>query len=253
MDVLIPAGTMIRPDDRGVLYGEGVFETLLIEGGIARLRAAHLTRMARSAALLGIPLPDPAPLVDEAERAWPEGEGALRLVCTAGPVGGEPVLYATVSPVPPAVIAQRVTGVRVVTAEAGVSHRRPAWSLTTAKTISYAANLAARRAQAEEMLWISTEGYALESPTAGLVWLADGAWHGVAGDGVLPSVTAAAILSEMSGKTSSVTVEELQESDGAWLVSALRGVAEVRELDGRKRARSSWTGRLQEIVSRADR
>ncbi|GLY96913.1 aminotransferase class IV [Actinoplanes sp. NBRC 103695] len=251
MDVLIPAGTMIRPDDRGVLYGEGVFETLLVEGGRARLRAAHLARMARSAALLGIPLPDPAPLVDEAERAWPEGEGALRLVCTAGPAGGEPVLYATVSSVPPAVIAQRATGVRVVTAEAGVSHRRPAWSLTTAKTISYAANLAARRARAEEMLWISTEGYALESPTAGLVWLADGAWHGVAGGGVLPSVTAAAILSEIGGNYSSVTVPELHRSDGAWLVSALRGVAEVTELDGRERARSPWTGRLQEIIGRA--
>ncbi|MFG1605690.1 aminotransferase class IV [Actinoplanes sp. NPDC049265] len=253
MNLVIPAGTMLRPDDRGVLYGEGVFETLWIRDGVARLRAAHLARMARSAALLGIPLPDPAPLVDQAEEAWPaaKGEGALRLVATAGPAGGEPVLYATVSPVPPEVIAQRADGVRVVTAGAGVSCERPGWSLTTAKTISYAANLAARRSVAgADLLWISTEGYALESPTAGLVWLEQGVLHGVAGDGVLPSVTVAHLLLTENGRAGFVRPAELHEADGIWLASALRGLVEVRELDGRPRARSSATGRLQEIVSR---
>lgn len=250
--MVIPAGTMLRPDDRGVLYGEGVFETVWIRDGVARLRDAHLARMARSAALLEITLPDPAPLVDEAEARWrADGEGALRLVCTAGPAGGEPVLYATVTPVPEAVIAQRADGVRVVTAEAGVSRERPGWSLTTAKTLSYAANLAARRSAGDrDMLWVSTEGYALESPTAGLVWLSDGVLHGVAGDGVLPSVTVAHLLSEAGGVHGEATVADLDRSDGIWLVSALRGLAEVIELDGRGRARSPWTGRLSRIVSR---
>jgi 4-amino-4-deoxychorismate lyase len=245
--VLIPEGLTIRPDDRGVLYGEGVFETLLIRDGTALAKEPHLARMARSARLLGIPLPDPAPLVGEAERAWPRGEGALRLICTAGSAGGKPVLYATVSGVPDEVLAQRETGVRVVTAEAGVSCRPPAWSLTTAKTISYAANLAARRWAGEnDLLWISTEGYALESPTAGLVWLADGVFCTVPDGAVLPSVTAALI----SRQQRFVRVDELHRAEGIWLASALRGVAEVIELDGRKRARSPWTGRLQQLVSR---
>jgi 4-amino-4-deoxychorismate lyase len=42
-------------DDRGLLYGDGLFETILVRDGTARFLAAHLVRLARGCARLGIP------------------------------------------------------------------------------------------------------------------------------------------------------------------------------------------------------
>ena len=49
------------------------------------------------------------------------------------------------------------------------------WLLGGAKTLSYAVNMASQRwaqpAGADDVLWVSTDGYALEAPTSTLVWL----------------------------------------------------------------------------------
>lgn len=50
------AGGTIDPADRGLAYGDGVFETLLLRSGRAVLRDGHLARLAAGAAALGIPL-----------------------------------------------------------------------------------------------------------------------------------------------------------------------------------------------------
>src|SRR5437773_569547 len=103
---VVPAETpILRADDLGALRGDGIFETMHVRAGRPWLADEHLTRMARSAARLELPLPALpalAELVDQALAAWdPAVEAALRLVCTRGPEGGGPVTaYATVAPVP---------------------------------------------------------------------------------------------------------------------------------------------------------
>ena len=252
----------MRPDDRGLLYGDGVFETIQLRPDGPWLLDAHLARMAASARLLDLPLP-PADtlvaLVGDATTAWP-GEGALRLICTRGPAGGPPTLYATVSPVPEAARRERRDGVRVITADLGVSvRRRPPWSLSAAKSLSYAANLAARRwaaAQgADDVLWLSTEGYALESPTASLVWLTGDTLCTVPPEetGILPGTTAAHLLSRapelgLIADRHMIAAADLGAADGIWLASSLRGLAEVITLDGKPRARSEWTQRLLRLL-----
>jgi 4-amino-4-deoxychorismate lyase len=54
------AGTSVPVDDRGLLYGDGLFETILVRGGTARFLAAHLARLARGCARLGISCDDTA-------------------------------------------------------------------------------------------------------------------------------------------------------------------------------------------------
>ncbi len=252
---VIPATPLLRADDPGVLYGDGVFETVHVRDGVPWLLDAHLARMARSAALLDLELPPMAALAAlaaEACAAWdPDTEGGLRLICTRGGTH-----WATITAVPDAVRRQRRDGVRVITAGLGVTAAgRPPWSLSAAKSLSYAANLAARRAAAaqgaDDMLWTSIEGYALEAPTANVVWLTAGVLHTVpATAGVLPGTTAAALLAAAGLPTAErlVTLPELAAADGIWLTSSLRGPAEIRELDGVPRAASPHTARWLDLL-----
>jgi 4-amino-4-deoxychorismate lyase len=252
----LPASTaLLRGDDAGVLYGEGVFETVHLRATGPWLLDAHLTRMGASAAQLDLPLPAVATLRSlalEAASAWPELEGALRLVCTRGPAGGPPTLYATVEPVPVAALRERRTGIRLITAEVG---GRPPWSLSAAKIISYAENLAARRWAtthgADDVVFVGPDGHVLEAPTASVVWLAGDALCTVPVQrtGILLGLTAAALLGEartlgLRAAHRMVTPDELADADAIWLASSLRGLTEATSLDGKPRSPSEWTPRL---------
>jgi 4-amino-4-deoxychorismate lyase len=241
-----------------------------VRNGEPWLLGAHLDRMSRSAALLALPLPSRADLVElagQACAAWPAGaEGALRLVCTRGPEDGGPVTaYATVASIAPAAVAARQSGVAVATATLGVpAEVRPdaPWLLGGAKTLSYAVHMATLRWAAgqgvDDVLWISVDGYALEAPTATLVWLTGGVLCTVpaAATGILAGTTAAYLLGHadelgMRAEERLVRPAELPDADGVWLVSSVRGVAEVRALDGVALGPSPETTRMQKLLGYA--
>ena len=266
LGVLPADAAVLRADDRGVLNGDGVFETVHVRHGRPWLLDAHLDRMARSAGLLDLDLP-PRPvlaaLAAQACAAGPaEAEAALRLVCTRGPVGGPPTAYATRSPVPADVVRERREGVRVRTASLGVTATGRAglpWLLAGAKSLSYATNQAARRwavaNDADDVLWTSTDGYALEAPTANLVWLAGDTLCTVpaADTGILAGTTVAWLLDQAGslGRRAAermITPAQLGRTDGVWLVSSLRGLAEVRTLDGHRLPPSRHTARLHGLL-----
>jgi len=239
--------------DLGALRGDGVFEAAHVRDGRPWLLAEHLDRMARSAGRLGLDLPPSSELTALAESAcaaWPaEREGALRLNCTrgsdhtgAGP--GGPTVWATISPIGADQRRDRRTGLAVVTADLGVSATAPThpWLLRGAKTLSYAVNMAARRWAVEqgydEMLWLSSDGYALEAPTASLVWLDGQTLCTVpsADTGILPGITAAWLLRHadelgLRAAERMIRPAELLGTQGVWLASSVRGLAEVRSLD----------------------
>lgn len=48
------AGTTVPADDRGLQYGDGVFETILVRNGVPRFLDAHLARLTTGLARLGI-------------------------------------------------------------------------------------------------------------------------------------------------------------------------------------------------------
>ena len=241
------------PVPPGDLLGDGVFETMHLRPDGPWLLEAHLDRLERSAALLDLPRPP---------RWSPAGlprSGALRLIWTRSGL-----LHASVSEIPAGVLRERRDGVRVIGADLGISAlRRPPWSIGAAKSLSYASNFAARRwaarQGADDMLWLSTEGYVLEAPTASLVWLTGATLCTVppATAGILPGITAAHLLSAASsvGLTAAermVTLPELAAADAIWLASSLRGLAEVTSLDGAERARSGWTSRLLGLLGFPD-
>lgn len=273
---LVPAGEpVVRGDDLGVLHGDGLFETIHVSQGRPRLVGEHLARLARAATAFELPLPPAEVLVGLLETVcsgWPvEVEGALRLVCTRGPEGsGTPTVYATLGEVPAAVRRARSTGVSVATLPLGMpadARAGLAWLPTGGKSTSYALSTAARRWAArhgvDDVLWVSTDGYALEGPTANLVWLEGGTLCTVpaARTGILPGVTAGWLLAHAPalGFTPAermIAPGDLRQVDAAWLTSALRGVAEIHTLDGTPLHRaapvpSPHTTRLQALLSGA--
>lgn len=265
---VVPADTPVLPaTDLGVVRGDGVFETMHVRAGRAWLRDEHLARMATSASRVQLNLPGPdalGELVEAVCEQWPaQREGALRVVCTRGSEdGGHPVTFATLAPVADAVRATRRTGVSVVTAGLGVpATARPEmpWLLGGVKSLSYAVNLASLRwaAQrgADDLLWVSTDGYALEAPTSSLVWLAGGTLWTVppAETGILPGITAGWLLdhAEQLGYRSGtrlVRPTELATADGVWLTSSVRGVVAVRTLDGVPMPDHRVTAALQKLL-----
>ncbi|QGN46634.1 aminotransferase IV [Micromonospora sp. WMMC415] len=264
----VPVGEpVLRGDDLGVLRGDGLFETMHLRSGRPWLREAHLERMARSAKAVELPLPPAEVLVallDEVAAGWPvDVEGALRLVCTRGPEGGgPPTVYATLAEVPASARNARRDAVTVATLPLGVPARARAdldWLPAGVKSTSYAVSTAARRwasrAGVDDVLWISSDGYALEGPIANVVWLAGHVLCTVpaAGTGILPGTTAAWLLAHadeagLGADERMATPADLDAAEGVWFTSSVRGLVEVRAIDGVDRPRSAYTARLQALV-----
>ena len=280
--LLDPQAPVVAADDAGLTRGDGCFDSALVipidaaddprSGDDPQASVeprtihrvvdlpGHLARLAASATALEIPAPDEAAwteLVATALRAWPEpGEATLRLTLTRGPEsGGPPTAFVTLTPRQsgrPQRGAATTTSrpVRAVTLSRG--HPSDAfvdapWLLGGVKTLSYATNTAAlreaRRRGAEDVIFTSTDGYALDAPTAGLLVVRDGAVLSTptGGTGILASTSIGAILAvaEAEGRIARhelVPVTDLVTADGVWLVASSRGPTPVGELDGRRLA-----------------
>lgn len=247
---------LLVADDLGVTRGDGCFDAIRVtndaDGLRVHHRAGHVDRLVRSASLLEIvdaPTADVwNALIDDALAAWRHpGEAIVKLVLTRGreSVRTPPFGYLTITAAPDFTRARR--GVTAVTLDRG--HRSDAfaeapWLLGGVKTLSYAVNVAAKRAATargvDEPIFVSTDGYLLEGPTSGLVVARDGVLTTTptGATGVLASVTVAALFAEagrrgVPTRTELFTPADAYAADGLWLLSAVRGAIPVLELDGR--------------------
>ncbi|MDG4835402.1 aminotransferase class IV [Micromonospora sp. WMMD967] len=258
---------VLRGDDLGVLRGDGLFESMHLREGRPWLRDEHLARMTTAAAAVDLDLPPTDTLVDLLDTVcadWPvEVEAALRLVCTRGSeAGGPPTVYATVTEVPASSRAARRTGITVAILPLGVPADARSgldWLPAGIKSTSYAVNSAARRwahrAGVDDVLWVSSDGYALEGPIANVVWLTGDTLCTVpaATTGILPGTTVAWLLAHapelgLGSAERMVTPAELHDADGVWFSSSVRGLVEVRTLDGVRRDHCPRTPALQALL-----
>ena len=105
------------------------------------------------------------------------------------------------------------------------------------------------------MLWVSSDGYALEGPIANVVWLTGDTLCTVpaATTGILPGTTVAWLLAHapelgLNAAERMVTPAELHDADGVWFSSSVRGLVEVRTLDGVRRDHCPRTPALQALL-----
>jgi 4-amino-4-deoxychorismate lyase len=76
----------ISVDDRGLQYGDGLFETMSAQDGRVRHFERHMERLAEGGRRLGLPVPDAKLVAAECERALAGlGAGSVKLMLTRGP------------------------------------------------------------------------------------------------------------------------------------------------------------------------
>lgn len=244
-----PAAPAVSVLDLGVTRGDGVFETLGVGDGRAQAVEAHLTRLARSAAMLELPEPDRdawcATVFAVAERLADHREASVKLVYTRGVEGtGRPSgwVYGTGSPDH---TAARTHGIGIALLDRGLPHDvagATPWLLQGAKTLSYALNMAAQREArsrgADDALFVSSDGYLLEGATSNLlVKRGDRLLTPSTSLGILAGTTQAEAFrfARSRGMTTSYEVlprAALEDADAAWLVSSVRNAAPIRAIDG---------------------
>ena len=177
-------------DDRGLTLADGLFETVLVEQGQARLLDAHLERWRRSAAILGMEQPPSKqlikPLIAAALERAQAACGALRLNWSRGsapgrgidlPAAGEPPLlhrfWLQFTPLQPCFSP-------VSTWISQLERRQGTSQLSQCKTFAYGQAIQARRearsAGAEEALLLGTGGELCCGATANLLVCTGGTW-----------------------------------------------------------------------------
>ncbi len=280
-----PDVPLLHADDLAAVRGDGVFETLLVRDGRACLTESHLRRLAHSAKLTDLPEPDlPAwrAAIATASREWAAAtaeEGALRLVYSrgreSGPQPGAATAYVTVAGLAPRVATARADGVSALTLERGM----PAagvdampWLLAGAKTLSYAVNMAALRHAgrngADDVVFVSSDGFILEGPRSTVVIATGSEGAGGAGGGrpclltpppwypILRGTTQQALFEVARSKGYDCDYRALRPADlaaaqGVWLISAITLAARVHTLDGRPLRPSPMAAEFAALVDAA--
>jgi branched-chain amino acid aminotransferase len=240
---LVPPEKALLPyNDRGFLYGDGLFETLLLTEGRIPLLPLHLLRLETSAAQLGIPFNAArarAGVAAVADTCSPTGEYAMRLTLTRGPA--EQRSYQ-----PP----QEPTPTLVIAAHA---YRRPGGPLSAVtapwrvnadstlakhKTLSALEKVLARAhastAGCDEALLLNTAGRVAEGAASNLFAVKKGLWLTPAlSEGCLPGVMRRRVIDLTHAVEWRLTPEDLYQADAVYLTNALMGCLPLAALDGR--------------------
>ncbi|KEF42063.1 MAG: 4-amino-4-deoxychorismate lyase [Cyanobium sp. CACIAM 14] len=255
IDEAPPDGAWGDPDrlalplsDRGLLLGDGLFETVLVEGARPRLLAEHLERWRDSAELLGMPPPPGAdrvlPLLAEAiRRSGLCHTAALRLNWSRGGSGGQRGLALPgpgASPLEPRFWLQLSPWQRLSTPVAVIVsqlERRNGGSLVSrCKTFGYAGAIAARReaqaAGADDALLLGCGGDLSSGTSANLLVRRRGRWlTPPLASGCLPGVMRGRGLALGLVQEATLSVADLRSSAGALLINSL-GYRPIRCVDG---------------------
>ncbi|HSU55711.1 MAG TPA: aminodeoxychorismate lyase [Candidatus Dormibacteraeota bacterium] len=243
--------------DRGFLYGDGLFETLRISNGRPFLWAAHLERLQRGAAFLGIPIPHGSELKVAAERliatnGLPECLIRINVSRGAGEPGyapkgaSNPTLVMTVRPLPePVAHWSLVTSTLRVLADDPFSQFK-----TCNKLPQILARAEAEKAAGDEALLLNDEGSVVEGSSSNIFWVKDDMVFTIPlAAGALPGVTRALVM-ELALRLGVGIVErcispmELRSADGVFLTLSSLGIVEAVSIDGATFARSPVTARL---------
>lgn len=241
----------VRPDDHGLLFGLGFFETFRTSGGRPHHWQWHRRRLDAACAMTGIALPPEFLAADEARlrRVLPrlldeQGlvDGVFRYTVAAGPPatgargGGyhEPwellTLRALPRECPPQGVVLRVLATR---RDGGEWLPRPK-SLNYANALLGARELERRGAKpADEGLFLSREGdWVVETARQNVAWMAgDCLYYPEPALGAVAGTCLEWVLSlGVRAEPRRAGLEEVLRADAALVCNAVRGVTPVREV-----------------------
>ena len=250
---------MIGLDDRGLLLGDGLFETVLARAGELVDLEAHLARMVAGCAVLGLPAPDPGQAEALMRRALTDagltrGRAAVRLTYTAGsggrgldrPQAPQPRLFATA-----AAAAVAAGPARLMISTVARTEGSPASRL---KTLAYLDNVLARRealaADADEAVMLNGRGEIACAAAANLFWIAQGrVFTPSLACGVLDGIVRRAVMAAWAVTEVAVGAEALDSAEAVFLTNSLIGVRAAASLDGRRFEPSARVAEIAGLVA----
>ena len=260
VSIALAEHAQVGADDRGLNYGDGVFETLRIHAGRTVWWDAHWQRLARGAAVLGIAVPEPeavraacAPLLAQ------PSDGVLKLLLTRGaggrgyapPESTQPMLLVSrhALPLPWPAAGGRV---RWASLRLGI---QPA--LAGIKHCNRLEQILARRECSGPDIHEAVLCDALGAPTSAcagnLFVLRDGAWltplidrAGVAG------ICRQWLLTQGMAREQRLRVADVEQADAIFLCNAVRGILPVRALGARQFAPRPELQTLMQCLAQAE-
>ncbi len=247
--------------DRGLAYGDGLFETALVHEGLVVWWPAHLARLSEGAARLRIPMPDVAWLTTQLAVfvAQAPARAVLKLVLTRG-VGGrgyaapekvEPTLALSLHAAPapaaaPITLRWCDTRMAIQPALAGIKHLN--------RLEQVLARAEWRDPDIHEGLMLDTDGQVGCATAANVFALVDGRWltppvrrRGVAG------VARAWVLGHApAAAEAELSPAQVESADALFLCNAVRGILPVGRLGDRSWAANAALAELQRQLGRSE-
>jgi len=236
--------------DYGFLYGFGLFETMRAYGGRVFLLDRHLSRLARSAEILGLPIgvADLKEAVMATIQANQLSEARIRITISIGEGGMTPdpntcnkptvlILAGHYQPYPEQVYQ---TGFRAVVSSIRRNSQSP---LSRLKSANYLENILAReearKAGVDEALCLNEKGLLSEASMSNIFLVTDGILKTPGQEsGILPGITREVVL-ELASQLGINTLErdirldELFHAQEAFLTNSLIELMPLTELDGK--------------------
>ena len=268
MNVRLYAGneavSRIAPSNRGIAYGDGLFETMRVHRGVVPWWYRHQVRLARGASRLQLALPEAALVTREiAGMAQAGGDGVLKLVCSRG-VGGrgyapDPHVscdwqlswHPLPAAVPGAGLALRWCSTALARQPllAGMKHcNRLEQVLARAE---WNDPQGADR-DADEGLLCDTQRRVISAISANLFVLREGHWVTPALDACgVAGICRGVLLEALDAREATLTPADVEAADAIFLCNAVRGILPVARLASRIWAPHSAIARAQQLLGAA--
>jgi branched-chain amino acid aminotransferase len=256
---------IVSSNDRGLLLGDGLFETIRIYAGLPIFLNRHWDRLIESAAFLEIPVPinhkKLATIINELiDKNYLKGqEASVRITLTRGegprginfPPECKPTFLVSISPFFP-------PKEKMLSALISTIPRNEYSPLARIKSLNYLDNLLARReaekAGFDEAILLNTAGNVCEASTANIFFIKNKIIHTPRiEDGALPGITREIILElaqkeGLQTKLISFDLKVLLSADEIFLTNSLLGVKLVGRINEMRIAQI--TGSITALLSK---
>ena len=261
---LVDGALPIARGERGLLLGDGLFETILVLNRTPLWGNMHFLRLEAAAQELGLGFDrdglDDA--VGEILKDAPSSHQVLRVTLTRGSAlrglaadGGSPSLLLTLDPFDPALMFKPVT-------LAKTAIRRSTSSMASRhKTLSYIDNIAAAREAAakgaEDALMLNTKGSIACTSIANIFLLSGNTLITPARDqAILTGIMRQALIHAaprmgLNVEERAVKPAELKQADAVFLTNSLRFIRPVTALDGKPLRTRDLSGLSQALCDAA--
>ncbi len=257
-------GVRVSSRDRGLQYGDGLFETVLGRDGSLLLWARHLSRLLAGCARLGIPPPSEQTLTEEAASLLAaHGNGIIKIMVTRGdggrgyrpPQPANPTRILSWHQLPAAAAERPGSGVRVRLCRTRLGHSP---DLAGLKHLNRLEQVLARGEWSDpnigEGLMLDLDDHPVEGTMSNLFLVGEGRLHtpdlslcGVAG------VVRAWVMDHAQALGSSclvgrLSLEDVLTAEEVFLCNSVIGIWPVGELDGHPLPVGPVTRQLQRAL-----